>query len=144
MNISKRTFIVLLVFIFALFATTEQSIPTIAIDNPLLNAPANYIMSYFSLQKLTSSSYIQIDFSQSDIGVNDGSLNVTVNLNGSPMNTTALTSNCISKVCIIRFGTTVNANTNIQTTLGLLINPKFTASEKVTVLVYFAANSNDT
>jgi hypothetical protein len=139
---SKGSSLLILSIIFALFITSEQAIPTIVPDNSLLNAQSNYIMSYFSLIKLTSSSYFQIDFSQSDILVTDGNLNVSVNLNGSPMNSSIITSNCTNKVCIIKLGAIVNANTNIETTFGLLKNPKFTATQKVNVFVFFETNSN--
>ena len=110
---SKGSSLLILVIILALFSFSEQAIPTIVPDNSLLNAQSNYIMSYFSLQRLTTSSYFQIDFSQTDIAVNDGTLNVSANLNGSAINSSTITSNCTNKICIIRLGITVNANTNV-------------------------------
>ncbi len=99
-------------------------------------------MSYFSYSKFTTASYFQVDFTQSDIAVNDGTLNVTVSLNGSVINSNTITSNCTNKVCIIKLGTAFNASTLVETTFGLLRNPKFTASQKITVFVYFGVNSN--
>lgn len=58
------------------------------------------------------------------------------------MNSSIITSNCTNKVCIIKLGAIVNANTNIETTFGLLKNPKFTATQKVNVFVFFETNSN--
>lgn len=110
---SKGSYFLILVIILALFSSSEQAIPTIVPDNSLLNAQSNYIMSYFSLQRLTTSSYFQIDFSQTDIAVNDGALNVSANLNGSAINSSTITSSCTNKICIIRLGVTVNANTNV-------------------------------
>ena len=109
----KGSYLLILVIILTLFSSSEQAIPTIVPDNSLLNAQSNYIMSYFSLQRLTTSSYFQIDFSQTDIAVNDGTLNVSANLNGSAINSSTITSSCANKICIIRLGVTVNANTNV-------------------------------
>jgi hypothetical protein len=142
MKTTKHSLLLVLAILLALLITTEQSIPTLTPDNSLLNAQCNYIMSYFSLNRFTTASYFQIDFTQSDIAVTDGQLNVTVNLNGSPMNTSTITSSCLNKVCIIRPGTTFNANTLVEPTFGLLRNPKYTASQKITVFVFFSATSN--
>lgn len=143
----KTTSTILLIFvgvILALLVPSEQSIPTIAPENSLLNVQSNYVMSYFTLNRFTTASYFQIDFSQCDITVNDGQLNISVSLNSSVINSTNVTSSCVSKVCTIRLNRAFNSSTLVETTFGLLRNPRFTASQRITVMVFFNSTSNST
>lgn len=59
------------ILVLAIFWPTESSIPTIGLENNLLNAQTNYIMSYYNFRQFQTASYFQIDFSQSDITVTD-------------------------------------------------------------------------
>jgi hypothetical protein len=70
-------------------------------------------MSYYNYKQFTTSSYFQIDFSQSDIIVSDGQLNVTASLSSIPVNQSLLQANCTSKICIIKIGASFPANTNV-------------------------------
>jgi hypothetical protein len=70
-------------------------------------------MNYYNFRPFLTSSYFQIDFSQSDIVVGDGQLNVTASLDKTSVTQTLISANCTNKVCIIRLGTAFPNNTNV-------------------------------
>jgi hypothetical protein len=142
-NKLKVKFTILLISLLIL--TTFSSIPTIIPENTLLNSQSNYIINYFALKQLQTTCYFQIDFSQSDVLVPTGTLNVTATYNGTAITQSSITSSCTSsKVCTIKLGTAGSANTNVAITFGMLTNPKYTASQPVNFFIYMGPNSNDT
>ena len=141
---TKLSSLALFIILLALIGPIHSSIPTIALENNVLNANSNYIMSYYNFRPFQTSSFFQIDFSQSDIAVTDGPLNVTATLNSTAVNQPLIQANCTSKVCIIRLGTSFAENTNILISFGRFRNPRFTAAQRITVFVYFGVNSNET
>lgn len=132
----------LLMIILVCLASAQSSIPTISLENNVLNAQTNYIMSYYTLRAFQTSSYFQLDFTQSDITVPDGVLNSTATINGTTINQSLIQSNCTNRVCIIRLGTSFALNTNVVVSFGQLTNPRYTATQRITVFVFFANNSN--
>lgn len=93
--------------------TQQQSTPTIGPENPLLNGQTNYIVSYFAFRQFQTSSFFQLDFSQADIIITNGQLNVTASLNGTSVNQNSITANCTNKVCTVRLNTAFPVNTNL-------------------------------
>ena len=144
MKPSHLTSSVLLILILALLGSVESSIPTIAFENNVLNTQTNYIMSYYNFRPFQTSSFFQIDFTQSDVVVSDGPLNVSATLNNTVVNQTLIQANCTSRICIIRLRSSFAENNNIVMSFGQFRNPKYTASQKITVFVYFGVNSNET
>jgi hypothetical protein len=99
-------------------------------------------MSYFAFKSFQTTSYFQLDFSQCDIAVSDGPLNITANLGGTPISSSSMNASCTNKICIIKLGTSFATNTNVEVIFGQLRNPKYTANQRINVLIYFGVNSN--
>lgn len=145
MAISHRITLLILAILVLIQPSSPQTIPTIVPDNPLLNGQANYILNYFvSKQLLTNSSYFQVNFSQADIVVPNAKLNVTVTANGNIISSGNTSVSCSTGVCTIKLGTTINNNTNLAINFGLMRNPKYTASQKISVLIYYSNTINET
>jgi hypothetical protein len=141
---TKRSSFLLFTILLALIGSIQASIPTISLENNVLNANTNYIMSYFNFRPIQTSSFFQIDFSQSDIAVTDGPLNVTATFNNTAINRSVIQANCTNRVCVIRPGTSLAENNNIIMSFGQFRNPRFTAAQRIVVMIYFGVNSNET
>lgn len=131
-----------LVLILCMMKITNSSIPTVTPENPLLNSQSNYMMNYFSFRPFQTSSFFQLDFTQTDIIVNDGQLNVTASLNRTAVNSSSITANCTNKICLIKLRIAFAINTNVEILFGQVRNPRYTASQRINVLIYFGVNSN--
>ena len=142
METSKLSLLILLAIVLALIGPIQSSIPTIALENNVLNANTNYIMSYYNFRPFQTSSFFQIDFTQSDISVTDGILNVTTTLNSTSVTQSLIQANCTNRICIIRIGASFAENTNVVISFGQFRNPRYTAAQRITVFVYFGVNSN--
>lgn len=70
-------------------------------------------MNYFAFKQFQTTSFFQLDFSQSDIAVPEGQINVTATLNTVPVNQSLITSSCINRTCTIRLGISFAMNTNV-------------------------------
>jgi hypothetical protein len=137
-----RITLFLVVILLLLLPSCPQTIPTIVPDNPMLNGQANYILNHFVSKQLLSTSYFQVNFSQADIVVPNGKLNVTATANGNAISSTNTSVSCANEVCTIKLGTIINVSTNVVINFGLMRNPKYIASQKIGVFIYYSNISN--
>jgi hypothetical protein len=141
---TKLSSFLLFTILLAFIGSIQASIPTISPDNNVLNTNTNYIMSYYNFRPFQASSFFQIDFSQTDIAITDGRLNVNATFNNTAVNQSVIQANCTNRVCVIRLGTSFVENNNIIMSFGQFRNPRFTAAQRIVVMIYFGVNSNET
>ena len=55
-----------------------------------------------------------------------------------------LQANCLNKICVLKLGASFNSGINIIINFGVFRNPKYTASQKVGIFIYFSTSLNET
>jgi hypothetical protein len=100
-------------------------------------------MSFLPLRELEATSLFRMDFSQTWITVPEGNITATAQVNSIYVDSSKISAFCASKVCTVKVGA-VPSFSNLKITFGQLTNPRYTANQTISTLIYFAPNINST
>ena len=114
---------------------STQGIPQILPNNSTLGANTHYILNYFSLKNIPSTTTFTIDFSNADIQLTQGDIACNATLNDQPV--ASPSCSCSGSSCTLKPNENASFNTKVMIEFAGLINPLYLSTQKLSVQIYF-------
>jgi hypothetical protein len=129
------------------FVGTQMSytgVPSITPNTPSIVSQSSYTMATFLPVNITTMSYFELNFTDSQIKATDGLLNCSLVYLGITTTISSIKNNnldcsCTNNVCIITPGVNLLSNNNVQIIFGNLMNPTYISNQVIYITVQINA-----